>query len=371
MSGEQRAFTRERRERLLDELRSKGSIRVSDIAPRFDVTEVTIRRDINALADQGLVTRVHGGAMLRAPVGRTQPELTAKAGTSPKPRFTIGMVTPSMDYYWPQIVRGAQAAAARRGSRLLLRGSSYSPGDDRSQIMRLIDPANVDGLILAPPTHMEGGRELLRWLETLDIPIVLVERTVPDSLFTTRIEWVTTDQGFGARLGVRHLAANGHRRIGMLVSDASPHREKLREGWAAACEELGLSTDGVPNGDAPGFMTVDRETRFDRIIKDCKASDTTALMIHADREAVALLQHLQDTGIRVPEDLAIVAYDDEVAGFSSPPLSAVRPPKYEIGRSAAELLLTRLEEGPARHLHRLSVCPELIVRGSCGPHSVG
>ena len=119
-----RLFSLQRRERLMDELRSHGSVGVREIAELVGVSELTIRRDINALALQGLVTRVHGGATLRSTFERS---LGAKV--SPRDgaaiRFNIGMMAPSLDYYWPQVINGARAAAIEAQSRIVLRGSTY------------------------------------------------------------------------------------------------------------------------------------------------------------------------------------------------------------------------------------------------------
>ena len=92
-------------------------------------------------------------------------------------------------------------------------------------------------------------------------------------------------------------------------------------------------------------------------------SHTTALLVHADREAMALVQCCQEHGIDVPGDLSIIAYDDEVAGLFSPPLTAVRPPRSSIGRAAVDLMVQRLED-PLRPVHRVAVSPTLNVRES-------
>src|SRR5207249_4454687 len=122
-----------------DELRSTGSVYVRDIAAMLGVSELTIRRDINALAQQGLVTRVHGGATLRSSFDRTPaPTIAREAANS---RYTVGMVVPSLDYYWPQAVNGARAAASRARSRVVVRGSAYDAHDNRKQIQALLENA--------------------------------------------------------------------------------------------------------------------------------------------------------------------------------------------------------------------------------------
>src|SRR3954447_19889144 len=105
-TGGKSLFALQRRELLMDELRAHGAITVRDIAGKLGVSELTIRRDVNRLADAGLVSRVHGGATLRSPLDRS-----AVAGAPSAHAYAIGMVVPSLDYYWPQVISGAREEA--------------------------------------------------------------------------------------------------------------------------------------------------------------------------------------------------------------------------------------------------------------------
>jgi DNA-binding LacI/PurR family transcriptional regulator len=355
-------FGLQRRERIMDELRRDGSVRVSRLAAEIGVSEITVRRDINALADEGLVTRVHGGATLRSTldVGTSSTSRSRGTGTT---RFTIGMVVPSLSFYWPQVVHGARAAATLGRDRVVVRGSSYSVRDDRSNIRRLLDSGEVDGLLLAPQVEGEEGRDLVRWLDTLDVPVVLVERQPPAGVHTQRVEWVRTDHAYGAGLAVRHLHGQGHRRVG-LVTATSPHADLIRAGWREACDELGMPSGDDLVGRAVGFGDEAWEQVLDERMAQVQQTGTTALLVHSDPEAIALLQLCADRGIRVPGDLAVVAYDDEVASMAEPALTAVRPPKSEVGRAAVELLTARLGEGRRRPRRTVSLDPWLVVRAS-------
>jgi DNA-binding LacI/PurR family transcriptional regulator len=336
---------------------------VRDVAALLNVSELTIRRDINTLAQQGLVTRVHGGATLRSSI---EPNLGASTGSAKLSRYTLGMVVPSLDYYWPQIINGARAAATQAQSRILLRGSSYDVRDNRKQVQTLVNTPGVHGIIAAPDVANAAGHDMLRWLDSLPVPVVLAERRAPVGVAVQRIESVTTDHAYGARLAVRHLHGAGHERIGLLAEPGSPTTAPVRRGWQEAVEALGLTTD-VVNTDAVSFNSRDREKVMDEIIAQCAATGTTALVILSDPQAVAFEQHCIDRGIRVPDDLAIVAYDDEVAHLGDPPITAVQPPKQHVGREAVELLIARLEGGRRRPIHRIELNPELIVRESSMP----
>jgi DNA-binding LacI/PurR family transcriptional regulator len=360
-TGPSQVFGIERRERIMDEVRRNGSVVVRELSALLGVTELTIRRDITALADLGLVTRVHGGATARSSLDQTVARSADAAGPA---RYRIGMVVPSLSYYWPQIVNGARATAALSRSQLVLRGSSYDPADQRRQMAALVETGGIHGLIAAPDTAGQDGYALLAWLDALPIPVVLAERRAPSSLALRSLEWVTTDHEFGAVLAVRHLYEQGHRRIGIAAARHSPTSDHLRRGWARASADLGLDTGLTVNAEIDDVENGARDARLGALVDECLATGTTALFVHADPQAILLEHHCLDRGVRIPEDLAIVAYDDEVAENGEPPITALRPPKQHIGRMAVETMVARLSEGRRRPTQRTQVLPELQVRAS-------
>ncbi|MBO3083429.1 substrate-binding domain-containing protein [Cellulomonas fengjieae] len=343
-----------RRDQLLDILRREGTVRVSDAATALGVTPVTVRRDITQLANDGLVRRVHGGATLLATADEEHFPTVA----------TLGMVVPSLDYYWPGVLHGAREAATRLGVRVVLRGSSYAAQDDVRQVTGLVETVGVDGLLIAPALSGPGSAELLALLAGLDIPVVLMERTATAPPHQAPLESVVSDHALGAGIAVHHLAGLGHRRLGLACSALSPTGPKVRAGWLAACEELGLET--ALDLQVASYRDPQWRTEVDRVLDACLASGTTALLVHSDPEAISLVERCEERGLRVPGQLSVVAYDDEVAGLAHPPLTAVRPPRHAVGRGAVELLASRLEE-PDRPVHRVTVTPELMVRESTAP----
>lgn len=352
-------FSLQRRERLMDELRAHGSITVSGIAAKFGVSELTIRRDVNQLADEGLVSRVHGGATLPSPLDRSASGSHQQAHT-----YSIGMVVPSLDYYWPQVISGARAEAEEQNLRILVRGSAYDAADNRKQVQALLDHQNIDGLIVAPDLTGAEGQELLRWLNALPIPVVLAERRSPGEIPAHRLEWVATDHAFGAGMAVRHLWQEGHCKIGCLTDSSSPTSPHVVRGWKQAMAALKIPLEGSVSEDSAALGNGDRSEHFDRILELCRETGTTAMLVHSDTQAVAFVQHCVDHGVDVPGSMSIVGYDDEVAYLAEPAISAVRPPKRYVGRVAVQLMAARLAEGRMRPVHRVELNPELIVRDS-------
>lgn len=352
-------FALQRRERLMEELRAHGAITVRGIAVKLGVSELTIRRDVNILADEGLVSRVHGGATLPSKLDRS-----ATAGRPPQHSYSIGMVVPSLDYYWPQVISGARAEAEEQNLRILVRGSAYDAADNRRQVQALLDTQNIDGLIVAPDLTGEVGQELLRWLNALPIPVVLAERRSPGENPAHRLEWVATDHAFGAGMAVRHLWQEGHRQIGCLADSSSPTSPHVVRGWRQALAALKIPVAGSVHEDSAKLPNGDRAAHFDHVLELCRKTGTTAMLVHSDTQAVAFVQHCVDRGIQVPGDMAIVGYDDEVAYLAEPAISAVRPPKQYVGKVAVQLMAARLAEGRMRPVHRIELNPELILRES-------
>lgn len=358
-AGGKSLFSLQRRERLMEELRAHGAITVRDIAAKLGVSELTIRRDVNTLADEGLVSRVHGGATLPSPLDRS-----VAVGRPSAHSYSIGMVVPSLDYYWPQVISGARGEAEAQNLRILVRGSAYDAADNRRQVQALLDTQNIDGLIVAPDMGGEHGKELLRWLNALPIPVILAERRAPSEIPAHRLEWVATDHSFGAGMAVRHLWQEGHRMIGCLTDSTSPTSPHVVRGWKQALAALKIPLEKSIHEDSAKLDNGDRAKHFDHVLDLCRSTGTTAMLVHSDTQAVAFVQHCVDRGVDVPGSMAIVGYDDEVAYLAEPAISAVRPPKSYVGKVAVQLMAARLAEGRMRPVHRIDLNPELIVRES-------
>jgi DNA-binding LacI/PurR family transcriptional regulator len=357
MDGE-RLFNVQRQERLLGELRQHGAVRVRDLARDLGVSELTIRRDIAALAERGLVVKVHGGATLPQHIRPAGP--LRRNGTG----FTIGMIVPSLDFYWPAIVVGARAAAAALGASIQLRGSSYDPAEDRRQIRRLVEAKQVQGLLLAP--SLDGGHAaaMVDLIGRLPIPAILLERRPPRWTPTPKpIEWVCSDHALGLEIAVHHLHQQGHRRIGLVLSHGSPTSAHLLRGWRSACAALGVS-DAMTVRDSAALDMRGHQETIRNLLAECRRSKVTALIVHSDPDAVALAQFCAEHGVSIPDDLALVSYDDEIAHLAQPTLTAVRPPKNHVGRLAVEAMVSRLLDGGRRPAQRILLAPELIVRES-------
>ncbi|MFF8838006.1 substrate-binding domain-containing protein [Streptomyces sp. NPDC015130] len=356
-------LTEERREVLLRLIERRGSIKVKDAAEEMGVSAVTVRQDVRDLAGRGLVVRVHGGAMSTSAAqtadtaGPAAPRPTAGQGDA------FGLIVPPGGYYYPEIIRGVQDAARAHGVRVVLAVSGETLADNREQARRLI-ATGVDGLLLMPRAGLEPADLAEEWLAGLDVPVVLVDRRAGGQ--AGRLEQVASDHAHGAGLAVRHLAGLGHGRVALLARTESPNTPLIREGYAAACQALRL-----PEGPEYAIDPADGAapaTWFEEFVAAVEAGEVRAALVHNDLDAVTLVGLLQARGLRVPEDLAIVTYDDEVAELSDVPLTAVAPPKRAVGAWAVDLMRRRIAD-PAAPLAELLLRPELRVRDSSGAPS--
>ncbi|WP_329126584.1 substrate-binding domain-containing protein [Streptomyces sp. NBC_01465] len=360
------ALASERQELILAAVRERGTVRLADLVARLGVTAVTVRRDVTILADRGLVVRVHGGVTLahRGPTAEQRPPAASPFGRLPG-QALVGMVVPTVEFYWPPVIQGAQSAVAAAGGRLALRASAYDAGEDRRQVSALLN-RGIRTLIVAPTTTGDAGLDLLRWLGGLRIPVLLVERLPPPALPTLPLDAATTAHSLGAGLAVRHLVTLGHRRIAFVTARFSPTTQALLEGWRETGESLALPDRADLEFDVPAYGSRGWTDAYDAVLQRCLDAGVTALFVHSDREAIGLTERARDRGLVVPDDLAVVSYDDEVAAASDPPLTAVRPPKHRLGAVAAELAMARMADPAERPVHRVQLWPTLIVRESCG-----
>ncbi|MGW4792998.1 substrate-binding domain-containing protein [Nonomuraea sp. NPDC004297] len=345
-------FAEQRHEMILRAVREKGSVRLAFLAERLGVSTVTLRRDVELLAERGLVNRVHGGVTMAGAV--PAPELA----TAAEPVLTLGMLVPSATYYYPAVINGARAQAERLGARVVLGVSRYHTDEDAERVAQLVN-GGVAGLLLTLSRQPDTAHE--RLLAGLTVPAVLVERQAELGGVGSLLDSVASHHAHGAFLGARHLAELGHRKLA-LASRSSPTAPSVRRGFLAVVHEYGL--------DEPVHLDVDFEGPFTEQVRHVIAAiedGVTGLLAHNDADALLLAQHLAAAGVRVPADVSLVAYDDEVASLSDPPLTAVAPPKEAVGRHAVDLLVRRIKAEPDIPAQHVALLPGLRVRQSTAP----
>lgn len=356
----------QRQERILSELRLHGSVSATDFAERMGISAMTVRRDLRELAEQSLLRRVHGGAvaMESGPpaAGAHRPAPRSSSGPVPdydEPLFTFGFVVPDPSYYFPSIVDGAVERVQTLGGRLVLGISDYDAERERFQIGRLIE-AGVDGLLVT--SSVNDAVPTFEQLLDSPAPAVVVERSLDDAPTASALDLVRSDHAAGATMAVRLFAELGHRRVGMVTFE-TPTMPHLRVGFDRAAASFGVAAQTVVVDHRSGIR--EQSAAF---IQRCLADGTTAVFVHSDRYAVEFVEAAIALGVAVPGDLSVVAYDDEVAALAAVPLTAVGPPKRDIGWLAADMLFDRVSATPQRALasRHVTLRPNLVLRRSTG-----
>lgn len=337
-------FAQERRRRLLHGLRRDGSLRVTDAAAALGVSPMTVRRDLTALAQEGVLHRVHGGA-IAAPLSQSGPR--------------IAIMVPDQEYYYRDVVIGAEQEAARLGCQLVIAAHFYDVALELSRLETL-STLPLDALVLTTTGH-EPDVEVRTFERLADwpCPVVLIERRPPQRAAATMpFHSVCTDHREGSRLAVAHLQRLGHSRALAALADTATGRE-LREEIPSAAREGGLALRIAPIG-----------TGADSIASACRRDGIRAVLVHSDLDAAQLLDALGGAGFAVPEDVHLISFDDVTAAESQVPLTAIAPARKALGAEAVHLA-QRAVEGSLTVVTRILIPPRLIIRASAPQPSRG
>ncbi len=315
----------------------------------------------NVLNHPGRVSQVRKDAVERAieELGYVRHEAARhlRAGYS----TTVGLLL--LDAWNPgfiEVARGVEDTTSSRGLAVLISNSARDIERERTYL-RLFSEQRMAGLIVIPHDEFAEG---LHGIRAGGMPVVVLERAESGAHGMS----VSVDDVTGGELAAGHLIALGHRKLAFVGDEgaAAPVHDRLTGVRNAVAE-----TGGDVHLDIlPSELTAEagREAG-ERIAAMPPESRPTAVATAIDLLAVGLLQALQQHGIRVPEDISVVGYDDiPFARQLSVPLTTVRRPHYEMGTTAATMLATSLAgETPERR--HVVFEPELVVRESTGPPS--
>jgi len=323
-----------------------------DLSAASALSLTTVRRALDELAEQGLVRRRQGSGTF----------VSARAASLHNSTLTVGLLVPSTTQYYPRVISGIEAALSAGGARMVLSCYRYEAEEEDADIASLL-AADVDGLLLVPTlTGIADPAGRARELNDLGVPSVFIERRVVDSGPRDSSEYVRTDHEAGAYEAIERLARLGHRHIGLVCRFPNPTGIWVARGYESSMAELGLEAQEPYLAEAGRWS----QARADEAVAHLQHAGASAALVFGDREGAWLEGAARRAGLRIPQDLALVAYDDESADVAEIPLTAVSPPKYELGRLAAEILMRRLRANQPTPIHQISLRPRIVVRSSCG-----
>lgn len=281
-----------------------------------------------------------------------RPNTVARALRSRR-TMTLGLLVPdSSNPYFAELAKALEDIAFSQGYALLMANSSNDPQRELSQLRALV-ARRVDGLMVV----RTGAVASLQPEVPDDMALVLLDRAVDRDYFSS----VTADNFGGARAGVEHLIAHGHRRIGCIAGPAEVPAARDRErGWAAAMADAGL--------DAAAELIVrtpfSREGGYQAAQALIKRKEASAIFASSDLQAVGVLRACYEAGLRIPQDVAVLSFDGtRESEFTCPPLTVVQQSIPTLARLAVDLVLGEERSAAPRHL----VAPySLLRRLSCG-----
>lgn len=272
--------------------------------------------------------------------------------------FMIGAFRFEDQSFWPRVIAGAEAATRQRRLNLMI--TVISPEEEAQGAMPVsLLQRNVDGVLAVG----EFQPAFLTALRAQEQPTVLVDVDGAEYM----LDAVITSDYEGGALGVRHLQELGHRRIGFVgdLSFASSFSRRYI-GFLQAKQRLGLLGENavaLVNHAESHYWDLGEVTA--RLANGKNLP--TAFVCANDRSALILIQALQDKGLRVPDDVSVVGFDDIAqAGANQPPLTTIQVCKERLGERAVELLEWRL--GNPRHPRETAMIgTKLVVRESTAP----
>jgi LacI family transcriptional regulator len=338
-----------------------GKVTIRDVASAAGVSRQTVSRVLNSKPDVAPETRQRVLEIIEQLGYR--PSSIARSLTQGR-SFTLGVVSYGVQYFGPShTLAGIERQANRMGYALHL-SLVDNPSESGVQLLHDLLSYHVDGILWAI-SEIGNNRD---WAEReicqLNVPVVFLDmRPCPN------LSVVNMDNRSGGAIATRHLLDQGYRRIGLITGplDWWAARQR-RSGWQDALEEAGLlvEEDLVVEGT---WSAASGERGLRRLLE--QRPDVDAVFACNDQMALGALKAARETGRRVPEDMAVVGYDDvPEAAFFSPPLSTVRQDLNELGRIAVQelgcLIEAKQQEPQDVEPRPIVLQPQLIVRESSG-----
>lgn len=253
---------------------------------------------------------------------------------------TLGIIVPDLTIsFFPQIIRGAETAARERGYSLIAVNSTDDP-ERQQELLSLLRSQRVEGILLIAAAAPTPPTQMSRVIES-GIPIVCVDR-IPDRV---AVDSVSVDDVAAAEMGVGHLISMGYRRIAIVTGPVSLKNERHRlRGYKKCLERNGIGVDES--------LIWHGNLRTEDVAVLCRerlSSRPEALFCTNGPTALGALQALRDHGMKTPEDIGFVTFDELTSHeVFSPAITTIIQPAYEIGFRASGILLQRIVQGQDR-----------------------
>ena len=327
---------------------------IKDVARQAGVSTATVSRVLNESGGVSEYTR----ARVQQAIADLGYRYNALAGSLKKQQTgLIGHIVPSIaGPVSPMLARAVEEEAQNAGYNVILCNSFESVEKERANVNVLLE-RRVDGIVFSAPLVPEH----VRTAKARNVPVVVIERRAEISDF----QFVEPDNFAGAYEAAKYLIDLGHRRIATIVGPPSGIIAKLRmDGYARALVDSGLSVVSELIGDG----NYSRASGYEAMRKFLELNPRpTAVFAANDAMAIGAMQAAIHAGLRIPEDISFVGFDDAYADLTIPQLTSVHQPLHEIGTLATKIVISHIEGG-AEVYPLANVLPcHLKERESAGP----
>lgn len=306
----------------------------SALMKRFNVSRYTIRRAVGDLENEHYIYRIQGGGMFVQDWQRDW--------QSDEKNKIIGVVSTHLaDYIFPSIISGIDSVVAEKGYSLIVGNTLNQHERERQTILNMLD-LKIAGLIIEPTESAlpNPNLDLYRQIQEYHIPTILFHSTYPDFSFPSLL---TTDREAEKEL-VDYLIKLGHKNIlGVFQINDQQGLDRMN-GMIQAYQE-----NDIPTTDA-NFVMYQSSDPYESIIKKIDLlldsnQEITALACYNDQLATHLISHLQNKGLRVPDDISVIGFDNyEMAEIMSPSLTTANHPKRQLGQDAGKMILKMIND---------------------------
>ncbi|WP_027628010.1 LacI family DNA-binding transcriptional regulator [Ruminiclostridium cellobioparum] len=336
---------------------------LDDIAAKVGVSKTTVYRALNGKDRISSDTR--DAILAVAKELDYRPNILA-SGLRSKRSMAIGLIFNDLmaGHFYAEIFHGIEDIATQNNYGVIL-GCTNGIVEKEKKLINLFIERRVDGIIVSPTHGVDIGCYLR--LKKEKIPFVFIDRRI-DGIDT---DIITTDDFMGAYQATSHFISLGHKKIVLLNGPEYPCStiEKRIEGYTTALKNNGIKDNKIIS---LSDKTLDQKKYGYMAIKNYLASgplDFTAVFAINDSLAIGAYKALVESGARIPEDVAIIGYnDDEMDQYLDVPLTTISQPKYEMGKKSMELLLKRMNDEVVKAgdtYENMVMKPNLIIRKSC------
>lgn len=328
-------------------------VKIKDVADAAGVSTATVSR---VLANKPHVRQeVKARVMKVVKKLNYRPNRVARSLRSQKSTI-IGLIVSDIENpFFQQVSRAVEDAAHEQGYSVMLCNNDEDP-DKEQRYLHLIRDENLAGIILSPTRQTADNFSAT---SELNIPMVVIDRRVSDA----EVDNIVIDNVQAAQVITTHLIEHGYRRIGAIFGIGSTTGRERREGFVQALKAYDLQ----PSTDLVKYANPREDDGYNTTLKLLQLPERPeAILTSNSLLAAGALRALRESEMAIPEEVAFASFDETTwAKLVVPSLTVIEQPTYEIGRTAAELLLKRIHD-PTRSHREVILRAKLIIRQSCG-----